>query len=127
MPQSPRIRTPDLLTRQRLSVPRNPLIADAFYRAGLIERWGRGTNRVIEMCLKAGIRPPTFRQIGDAAVVAFSVPMGSTTAKTRETTGQVTPQVVKVLQSALTPQTREQLQKAAGLKERKHFRVTGIQ
>ena len=27
-----------------LSVQRNPMIADVFYRTGLIERWGRGTS-----------------------------------------------------------------------------------
>ncbi|MFN9969203.1 MAG: ATP-binding protein, partial [Phycisphaerae bacterium] len=33
-----------------LSVQRNPILADVFHRTGLIERWGRGTNRVVAMC-----------------------------------------------------------------------------
>ncbi len=37
-------------------------IADVFNRAGLIEKWRRGTNRVIAMCREAGIAPPTFRE-----------------------------------------------------------------
>src|SRR3972149_6014409 len=55
------------------TVQRNPIIADVFYKTGLIEKWGRGTNRVIEMCVEAGIAPPTFEEITGAAVVTFKV------------------------------------------------------
>ena len=44
-------RTHPRLDRERRTVDamirlycRNPLIAEVFYRAGLIEKWGRGTN-----------------------------------------------------------------------------------
>src|SRR3989304_187753 len=56
--------TPESLTRAHLSVQRNPIIAEVFYRTSLIEKWGRGTNRVAEMCTAAGMpraectRPP---------------------------------------------------------------------
>src|SRR5262249_18000518 len=69
----PRGITPALLKRRHLSVQRNPIIADMFHRTGLIEKWGRGTNRVVEMCRVAGIPPPTFEQIGLGAVVTFRV------------------------------------------------------
>ena len=39
-----------------------PIIADVFHRAGLIEKWGRGTNRVIAMCKKHGAPPPLFEE-----------------------------------------------------------------
>ncbi len=51
------------------------LLAEVFHRAGLIEKWGRGTNRVAEMCRAAGIPPPDFAEIGGAAVVTFKVPV----------------------------------------------------
>jgi predicted HTH transcriptional regulator len=54
-------------------VQRNPIIAEVFYRTGLIEKWGRGTNRVAEMCTAAGIAPPEFAEITGAAVVTFRV------------------------------------------------------
>ena len=69
---------PDMLMRNHPSVQRNPMIADVFYRTGLIERWGRGTNRVGEMCRAAGVEPPTFQEIGPAALVSFKVRVGST-------------------------------------------------
>ena len=65
--------TPEKLSKPHQSVQRNPLIADVFYKTGLIEKWGRGTNRVIEMCVEAGIAPPKFEEITGAAVVTFKV------------------------------------------------------
>ena len=65
--------TPEKLSKSHQSVQRNPLIADVFYKTGLIEKWGRGTNRTIEMCVEAGIAPPKFEEITGAAVVTFKV------------------------------------------------------
>lgn len=36
------------LKRNHTSRPRNPLIAGVFYRRGLVERWGRGTQKIVE-------------------------------------------------------------------------------
>jgi hypothetical protein len=79
--------TPDMLTRKHLSVLRNPTIAEMFQRAGLIEQWGRGTNRVIEMCRAAGIAVPVFQEIGPFAVVTFRVRVGVTAAATAASPG----------------------------------------
>jgi ATP-dependent DNA helicase RecG len=48
-----------------------PIIADVFHRAGLIEKWGRGTNRVIAMCKKHGMPPPTFEERQGFLIVTF--------------------------------------------------------
>ena len=65
--------TPEKLSKSHQSVQRNPIIADVFHSTGLIEKWGRGTNRVIEMCREARIAPPKFEEITGAAVVTFKV------------------------------------------------------
>ena len=57
---------------------RNPIVADVFPRAGLIEKWGRGTNRVGEICRAAGIPSPKYEEIGVSVVVIFKVRAGST-------------------------------------------------
>ncbi len=44
------------LYQRHASHPGNPLIAQALYRARLIEHWGTGTLRIIEACQKAGIK-----------------------------------------------------------------------
>ena len=43
-------------------MPRNKLLADVFYKAGLIEAWGRGTIKIIKECKKAGLPEPEFKE-----------------------------------------------------------------
>jgi predicted HTH transcriptional regulator len=83
--------TPDDLSREHDSIQRNPIIAEVFYRAGLIEKWGRGTNRVIAQCREAGIAPPEFREVAGSTVVTFRVQVGLTPHVTPQVTPQVTP------------------------------------
>lgn len=114
--------TPADLSREHDSIQRNPIIAEVFHRAGLIEKWGRGTNRVIIECEKAGAAPPEFREITGSVVVTFRVKVGLTTQVTMQVTMQVTTQVAAILKAARKPRSRSELQKAAGLKNREHFR-----
>jgi ATP-dependent DNA helicase RecG len=51
---------PDDLKRRHDSRPRNPLIAGVFYRRGLIEQWGRGTQDIVSLCVRAGHPEPEF-------------------------------------------------------------------
>lgn len=44
------------------SIPRNKLIANAFYYAGLIEAWGRGFEIITEEFTKDGLSVPTFKE-----------------------------------------------------------------
>lgn len=48
------------LSRSHPSRPHNKLIADVFYKAGFIESWGRGTQRIIEYCLAEDLPAPVF-------------------------------------------------------------------
>ncbi len=41
-------------------MPFNPDVATTFFRAGLIEAWGRGTINIIEECKKADLPTPVF-------------------------------------------------------------------
>ena len=63
--------TIDELTRPHASQLRNDLIADAFYRRGIIEQWGRGTLKMVELTEQAGLIPPTFEERGGEIVVRF--------------------------------------------------------
>lgn len=49
------------LLESHASAPRNPDLAAAFFRAGQIEAWGRGTLRVVEECRRAEVPVPTWR------------------------------------------------------------------
>jgi len=59
------------LKREHTSQPRNPLLAEVFYRRGLIERWGRGTQKIVELCQAAGHPEPKFEQRAGEVVVRF--------------------------------------------------------
>jgi ATP-dependent DNA helicase RecG len=63
------------LSGKHISKPTNPLIAGAFHRTGAVEVWGRGTNRVIEMCKKHGAAPPTFEEMQGFLIVTFKAQM----------------------------------------------------
>jgi len=54
--------TIDDLKREHSSYPRNPLVANAFYLAGLIERWGSGTKRIVDLCKAQGLPEPEYKE-----------------------------------------------------------------
>jgi ATP-dependent DNA helicase RecG len=53
------------------SKPRNPLITGAFYRRGLVEEWGRGTEMIVRLCTRAGHPEPEFVEQAGAFGVRF--------------------------------------------------------
>jgi len=70
--QLPEELTIEDLRIKHASYPRNSLIADVFFKAGLIETWGRGTIKIIEECQKAGLPEPKFEIMsGGIAVTMF--------------------------------------------------------
>lgn len=61
--QLPENWTVEKLTQKHPSKPHNPDIANAFFRAGYIESWGRGTIKMINACKAHKIAPPVFSNI----------------------------------------------------------------
>ena len=59
------------LKRDHSSKPRNPLLAEVFFRRGLIERWGRGTQKIVDLCVRAGHPEPEFEERAGEVVVRF--------------------------------------------------------
>lgn len=43
----------EALTRQHLSRPHSPLIADVCFKGSYIDAWGRGTLKIIHSCREA--------------------------------------------------------------------------
>lgn len=62
---------PEDLKRKHDSRPRNPLIASVFYRRGLIEQWGRGTEDIVALCVRAGHPEPEFGEQAGSVWVRF--------------------------------------------------------
>ncbi len=58
---------PDELNIEKLkgkhsSYPRNIHIAGVFFKAGYVESWGRGTNKIISACIEAGLPEPVIEE-----------------------------------------------------------------
>lgn len=62
---------PEDLKKDHTSHQRNPIIATVFYNRGLIERWGRGTQKIVSLCVKAGHPEPEFFEQSNSFVVRF--------------------------------------------------------
>jgi ATP-dependent DNA helicase RecG len=61
------------LKSEHSSRPRNPLIANACFFAGYIDTWGRGTLKIIDACLKAGLPEPAIREMnGGVQITVFN-------------------------------------------------------
>ena len=52
--------TTDTLMQKHRSLPHNPDIANTFFRAGFIESWGRGIEKICNLCKEYGIDEPEY-------------------------------------------------------------------
>jgi len=93
--------TPEELRVDHPSIRRNDLIAEVFYRRGYIEKWGRGTQKILEACRKAGQREPEFIERAGEVGVRFWTAVGEAPGAAEE----------------LTPRQREVLSTVAALGE----------
>ncbi len=59
------------LIEKHPSQPYNPDIANAFFRSGYIESWGRGTIKILEKCIEAGLPSPLYSYEGSDFWVEF--------------------------------------------------------
>ena len=59
------------LLQSHSSRPNNPDIANAFFRSGYVESWGRGISKIEEQCAAAGLPAPQFSPKGSDFWVTF--------------------------------------------------------
>lgn len=57
--------------RSHTSMPYNPTFANVFYRAGFIEHWGRGIEKIYDSCKEYGCESPRYELLGNALRVHF--------------------------------------------------------
>jgi ATP-dependent DNA helicase RecG len=68
--------TVEYLKKKHSSIPFNPDVANAFFRAGMIEAWGRGTIKIINDCRRAKISVPSYKYDLSGFVIEFKKFMG---------------------------------------------------
>ena len=123
--------TVEQLSGPHLSKPTNPLIAEAFHRTGAVEVWGRGTNRVIEMCEKHGAPLPVFEEKQGFLVVTFRAALvaggaaGTATSKSGDQVGTklgLSRDQVEILRLCRKERSLIELMSAIGRQNRTKFR-----
>lgn len=63
--------TAETLMHAHSSQPYNPTIAGVFYRAGFIEHWGRGIEKICAACRELGADLPRYELLGNTLRVHF--------------------------------------------------------
>ncbi|MBO7368555.1 MAG: hypothetical protein J6U24_08185 [Paludibacteraceae bacterium] len=53
------------------SIPYNPDMANVFYKAGYIESWGRGIQKICDACASLGAPAPEYSVIGHNIRIKF--------------------------------------------------------
>ena len=64
--------TAETLMNPHDSIPYNPDIANVFYRAGYIENWGRGIEKICDACRELGADLPRYEIVGNGMRVHFA-------------------------------------------------------
>ena len=63
--------TVDTLMKPHDSKPYNPDIANVFYRAGFIENWGQGIQKICDECEAIGAEIPVYELLGTTLRIQF--------------------------------------------------------
>jgi ATP-dependent DNA helicase RecG len=79
--------TPAKLSRPHESKPWNPIIANVFYRAGIIEKWGSGTLNIIDWCKGNSNPKPSWIEQSRSVVLKF-LPNSNAVAIAQESSQQ---------------------------------------
>ncbi len=111
--------TPKTLFEPHESRPWNPIIANVFYRSGIIEKWGTGTLNIIAWNKENGNPPPQWN-VGSGSVTLIFKPSLDKTAQQPESQPESRPEslrdrVTKLLQKG--PLSKSEISKQLGQKQ----------
>jgi ATP-dependent DNA helicase RecG len=109
--QLPETWTLESLTAKHGSVPYNPDIANAFFRASLIEAWGQGIFKMIGDCIEAKVPPPIFKYNSSEFVIEFH---GETDSLLEETVEKTVEKTREKTVEKTREKTREKILKFIG-------------
>ncbi|MBU1172053.1 MAG: hypothetical protein KKD44_21055 [Proteobacteria bacterium] len=110
--------TPEKLAEPHESRPWNPISANVFYRAGIIERWGMGSLNIIDWCAENENPQPVWSQQTDSIFVTVQ----SSALRTESGNENVTGEVLRLLSAMKGEMKRLEIQTELNLKHESHFR-----
>lgn len=103
------------LLKPHASCPYNPNIANAFFRAGMIESWGRGIQRIVAACEDAGVEIPGIALDGSGLSMTFGFEQQVDGGVSGVTTQETTPKKILVFLRAEPTLTRKAMAERLGL------------
>lgn len=81
------------------SRPYNPHIANTFFRAGYIESWGRGIQKICDACKSLGAEEPEYIVHGEDIMVKFkALQSAKVTEKVTDTLTESEKKVLEILE-----------------------------
>jgi len=109
--------TPQKLVFPHESKPWNPIIANVFYRAGIIEKWGMGTLNIVDQCKKNRNPSPRW-EVRTQSVVALFFPSSLVKARPESRPESIESRVIRFLEKG--PLSKAEIASNVG-----HKRVSG--
>ena len=113
----------NLLGKHR-SRPYNPLIANTFFRAGYIESWGRGIEKIKESCIENGNEMAEYQVSSSEMMVVFrGLPSNATQDATKDATQDTTQEdvVKRILTYCEIPRSRKEIVRYMGYADERGF------
>lgn len=122
--------TTETLMERHKSRPYNPDIANTFFRAGYVETWGRGIQKICEACQKHGIPEPKYSVLGGDITVKFVALQSSRALKLRNDVlkhlaievNVGIEEYTRLIEFMDVPRTRKELQEFLGYKSRNYLK-----
>lgn len=105
------------------SKPRNKVIAEVFSRMGIIEKWGTGLQRIVDLAKQEGLKEPVFENNDSFFRVILyrgKEEAAQTTDQTTQTTDQTVQTTEQKIMNAIAEKptiTRKELAEKTGLSE----------
>ena len=63
--------TPEMLYKEHLALPPNPLIASIFSRCGMTDSWATGFHKILRYCNESGTNPPVVSETKEGISVCY--------------------------------------------------------
>ena len=90
--------TLDTILEKHPSKPANPDIANTFFRAGMVESWGRGISKMVAECKKSNLSVPQFSTDFGGLMVTFNaIEFKSTEKGTEKSTEKSAEKILRII------------------------------
>jgi ATP-dependent DNA helicase RecG len=116
------------LKKDHNSRPRNPKIAEACFKAGYIDTWGRGILKIFSACQDAGLATPEINEInGGIEVCIYNRNQASSLAELRKDFGKTSEELRKDFGTILERINIEPAKNVDFLEKNKHLFIAWLQ